>query len=79
MDMPLRTGLEVLAVLTPRGLDARVIIISGTPPNHERGRNPRVGNSRVFAIMPKPVRRTELREMLEKAMDQAQIAGAFSF
>jgi CheY-like chemotaxis protein len=34
MDMPGRNGLEVLRVLSAWRLERRVIMISGTPPNH---------------------------------------------
>lgn len=38
MDMPGRNGLEVLRVLSAWRLERRVIMISGTPPNHPSAR-----------------------------------------
>jgi two-component system response regulator VicR len=37
MDMPGRNGIEVLTVLSAWRLEGRVIMISGTPPDHVAG------------------------------------------
>jgi CheY-like chemotaxis protein len=76
MDMPVRNGLAVLEELVIRGLDKRVIIISGTPPDHIGSTKPRVGKAHVVAVLTKPARKRDIELALLKAIGEAQLASA---
>ena len=61
MDMPGRHGLEVLRVLSARQLGGRLIIISGTPPEHVGSRRrPYVEGCQIAAVLTKPARKVEI-------------------
>jgi two-component system, OmpR family, response regulator VicR len=69
MDMPGRNGIEVLTVLSAWRLEGRVIMISGTPPDHVAGERPEVAGFKVAAVLMKPVRRAEVKSALAAALD----------
>jgi CheY-like chemotaxis protein len=72
MDMPVRNGLAVLEELVARGLDKRVIIISGTPPDYIGSTRPRVGNAQVAAVLTKPTRKRDIEMALRLAIHEDQ-------
>jgi CheY-like chemotaxis protein len=68
MDMPGRHGLEVLRVLSARQLAGRVIIISGTPPDHVGDRRPCMDGCQIIAVLTKPARKVEIEAALSEAL-----------
>ncbi|WP_119299957.1 response regulator [Dongia deserti] len=68
-DMPGRNGLEVLRVLSAWRLERRVIMISGTPPDHTSAGRPRVAGFEIAAILMKPARKVEIESALAAALD----------
>ena len=68
MDMPGRHGLEVLKLLSARQLGGRVIIISGTPPDHVGAGRPCVEGCQILAILTKPARKIEVEVALFVAL-----------
>jgi hypothetical protein len=69
MDMPGRNGLEVLGVLSAWQLERRVIMISGTPPDHTSAGKPKVAGFEIAAILVKPARKVEIESALAAALD----------
>jgi CheY-like chemotaxis protein len=69
MDMPGRNGLEVLRVLSAWRLERRVIMISGTPPDHAGAGKPRVAGYEIAAILMKPARKVEIESALAAALE----------
>ena len=69
MDMPGRNGIDVLTVLSAWRLEERVIMISGTPPDHVAGERPEVAGFEVAAVLMKPVRRAQVESALAAALD----------
>ena len=69
MDMPGRNGLEVLRVLSAWRLERRVIMISGTPPDHTSTGKPKVAGFEIAAILRKPARKVEIESALAAAFD----------
>lgn len=69
MDMPGRNGLEVLRVLSAWRLERRVIMISGTLPDHTCSGKPKVAGFEIAAILMKPARKVEIESALAAALD----------
>lgn len=72
MDMPVRNGLAVLEELVARGLDTRVVIISGTPPDYIGSTRPRVGKAQVAALLTKPTRKRNVEMALRSVIHEDQ-------
>jgi len=71
MDMRGRNGLAVLEELAVRGLDERVIIISGNPPPFVGRTRPQVRRLHVHAVLTKPIRKRDLEFALVTALEGA--------
>ena len=69
MDMPGRNGLEVLAVLSAWRLERRVIMISGTPPDHTGTGRPKMAGFEIAAVLMKPARKAEIESALAATLD----------
>jgi CheY-like chemotaxis protein len=69
MDMPGRNRLEVLRILSAWRLERRVIMISGTPPDHSNAGRPKVVGFEIAAILMKPARKVEIESALAAALD----------
>ncbi len=69
MDMPGRNGLEVLRVLSAWRLERRVIMISGTPPDHASAGKSKAGGFEIAAILMKPARKVDIESALAAALD----------
>lgn len=69
MDMPERNGLEVLRVLSAWRLQSRVIMISGTPPDHTSADRPKVAGFEIAAMLMKPATKVEIEAALVAALD----------
>jgi CheY-like chemotaxis protein len=68
MDMPGRNGLEVLRVLSAWRLERRVIMISGTPPDHASAGEPTVAGYEITAVLTKPARKVDIESALAAAL-----------
>lgn len=77
MDMPGRNGLEVLRVLSAWRLERRVIMISGTPPDHTSAGRQNIAGFEIAAILMKPARKIEIESAFVAALDMHDDRPAF--